>query len=42
MDCFGKAKLADSLFCGGIGDMGEASKKTEELNEAYEFGKALK
>ena len=42
VDCFGKAKLADSLFCGGIGDMGEASKKTEELNEAYEFGKALK
>ena len=42
VDCFGKAEFAGSLFCGGIGDMGEASKKTEELNEAYEFGKALK
>ena len=42
VDCFDKAELAGSLFCGGIGDMGEASKKTEELNEAYEFGKALK
>ena len=42
VDCFDKAEFAGSLFCGGIGDMGEASKKTEELNEAYEFGKALK
>ena len=41
VDCFDKAEFAGSLFCGGIGDMGEASKKTEELNEAYEFGKAL-
>ena len=37
-----KAEFSGSLFCGGIGDMGEASKKTEELNEAFEFGKALK
>ena len=42
VDCFGKARFLGSLFCGGIGDMGEASKKTEELNEAFEFGKALK
>ena len=42
VDCFEKAEFSGSLFCGGIGDMGEASKKTEELNEALEFGKALK
>ena len=42
VDCFEKADFSGSLFCGGIGDMGEASKKTEELNEAFEFGKALK
>ena len=42
VDCFEKAEFSGSLFCGGIGDMGEASKKNEELNEAFEFGKALK
>ena len=42
VDCFEKAEFAGSLFCGGIGDMGEALKKTEELSEAYEFGRALK
>ena len=42
IDCFEKAEFSGSLFCGGIGDMGEASSKSEELSEAYEFGKALK
>ncbi len=42
IDCFEKAELAGSLFCGGINDAGEAAGKTEELQEAYEFGKALK
>lgn len=42
VDCFEKAEFSGSLFCGGIGDMGEASSKSEELSEAYEFGKALK
>ena len=42
VDCFEKAEFAGSLFCGGIGDMGEALKKMEELSEAYEFGRALK
>ena len=42
VDCFKKAEFSGSLFCGGIGDMGEASSKSEELSEAYEFGKALK
>ena len=39
--CFKKAELGGTLFCGGISDPGEASGRTEELNEAYEFGKAL-
>ena len=42
VDCFEKAEFSGSLFCGGIGDMGEASGKTEELNEAFEFGKSLR
>jgi hypothetical protein len=42
VDCFEKAEFSGSLFCGGIGDMGEASGKKEELSEAYEFGKTLK
>lgn len=41
VDCFEKAELSGTLFCGGINDPGEASGKTDELNEAYEFGKAL-
>ena len=42
IDCFEKASFAGSLFCGGINDAGEAASKTEELREAYEFGRALK
>ena len=42
VDCFGKAELAASLFCGGINDAAEAAGKTEEQQEAYGFGKALK
>jgi multimeric flavodoxin WrbA len=41
VDCFGKAELAGTLFCGGISDPGEASGKKNELDEAYEFGKTL-
>ena len=41
IDCFEKAEFAGSLFCGGISDMGEAEGKTEELEEAYAFGKTL-
>ncbi len=41
VDCFGKAELAGSLFCGGINDMGEAAGRNEKLEEAYAFGKAL-
>lgn len=41
VDCFEKAELAGSLFCGGINDPAEAAGKKEELEEAYEFGKSL-
>ena len=42
VDCFEKAELAGSLFCGGISDPGEASGKTAEQEEAYQFGRTLK
>ena len=42
IDCFEKAEFTGSLFCGGINDAGEAAGKTEEQQEAYEFGRALK
>ncbi len=42
VDCFEKAELSGSLFCGGISDPGEASGKTAELEKAYGFGKGLK
>ena len=41
VDCFEKAVLAGSLFCGGISEPGEANEKTDEKEEAYEFGKAI-
>ncbi len=42
VDCFEKAGLAGSLFCGGISDSGQAAEKGDELSEAYNFGKALR
>ena len=42
VDCFEKAELAGSLFCGGVNDAGEAAEKNKEQQEAYAFGKALK
>ena len=41
VDCFEKTEFADSLFCGGISDPGEASGCTKEQREAYDFGKTL-
>ena len=41
VDCFEKAELAGSLFCGGIADPGEAAGKQEEQDEAYQFGRSL-
>lgn len=42
VDCFEKAELAGTLFCGGISDPKEAEGKTTEQKKAYEFGKNLK
>lgn len=41
VDCFEKAELAGSLFCGGISDPGEAAGKEAELEEAYQFGRSI-
>ena len=41
IDCFEKAELAGSLFCGGINAPGEAGEKDVEQNEAYLFGKSM-
>lgn len=41
VDCFEKAELIDSLFCGGISDPGEAQTKEAELEEAYQFGRSI-
>ena len=41
IDCFGKAEFAGALFCGGINEAGEATGKTEELDEAYQFGRSI-
>ena len=42
VDCFEKAELIDTLFCGGINDAGEAEQHRAKLEEAYEFGRQLK
>ena len=42
IECFEKAELGGSLFCGGINDAGEAVGKAKEQQEAYEFGRSLK
>ena len=41
VDCFEKAELSGSLFCGGINGPAEAAGKEEELEKAYEFGKNI-
>jgi multimeric flavodoxin WrbA len=41
VDCFEKAELAGTLFCGGVAGPGEAAEKKEKLDEAYAFGKSL-
>ena len=42
VNCFEKAELVDTLFCGGINDAGEAGRHQSKLEEAYEFGQHLK
>ena len=41
VDCFEKAELAGSLFCGGINEPGEAANTETALEKAYIFGKSL-
>ena len=41
VNCFERAELAGSLFCGGINDAGEAAGRTEAQQKAYEFGRSL-
>ena len=41
VDCFGKAELAGTLFCGGVSDAGEAGGKRDQQEEAYAFGRSL-
>ena len=42
VDCFEKAELTDTLFCGGLTASGEASGAEQHLNAAYAFGRALR
>ena len=42
IDCYEKAALAGTLFCGGVTAAGEASGKEKALEDAYEFGRNLK
>ena len=42
IDCFPKAELGGSLFCGGIDAPGAAAGSPEALEKAYEFGKSLR
>ena len=41
IECFGKAKFAGSLFCGGLADPQAAAERSQALDEAYQFGKSL-
>ena len=41
IDCFEKASLGGSLFCGGLELHGQAAKSGDALEKAYQFGKAL-
>ena len=41
IDCFEKATLAGTLFCGGVNDAKEVEKYAGKLTEAYNFGRNL-
>ncbi len=41
VDCFDRARMAGSLFCGGVAAAGEAEGKREELEKAHAFGMSL-
>ena len=40
VDCFDKAKLTGTLFCGGVTDIGEISENAK-LQEAFDMGKNI-
>lgn len=40
VDCFGKSRLAGTLFCGGVGDAREIEGNAK-LQDAYEMGKRV-
>jgi multimeric flavodoxin WrbA len=42
VDCFEKAELIGSLFCGGLTGGGEAAETEVHLKAAFDFGKKLK
>lgn len=42
VECFEEAKLADTIFLGGNTDPGDAKKHSEQLDQAYNFGKNIK
>ena len=42
VDCFEKAELSGSLFCGGLTGGGEAADAEKHLKAAFDFGKKLK
>ncbi len=41
VDCFEKAALVDTFFCGGVNGAGEAERHGAKLEEAYAFGRHL-
>ena len=41
VDCFEKAAVCGSLFCGGITDPGDAERSGTALEQAYLFGRNL-
>ena len=41
VDCFEKAELTDSLFCGGLTAGGEAANAEAHLQSAFAFGRGL-
>ncbi len=42
VDCFEKAELAGTLFCGGINEPGEANVKAKARDAAYAFGNGIR
>ena len=41
VDCFEKAELVSTLFCGEISGPGQAALLEKELAEAYAFGRSI-